>query len=238
MGPPKMAAVAAVAAPAKLVVSPLAMSWWNNPNILAFDPMPQVAQPRGLYRFTSPPGLRGLTIRAHGKVRVTVEGKELASTDRQSFKVAQPSAGCVPVWIEVVHERGAYGGAAFEGEILLDCGPGRIAPGDWSKIDGLTCYSGGAWYRKDVEIPAAKQVILDLGNVVSSAEVRLNGQKVGVRVTAPWTFDVTRFVKPGTNRLEVMVCNTLANHYLTIPTAYRGDPTAGLLGPVRLMISK
>jgi hypothetical protein len=29
--------------------------------------------------------------------------------------------------------------------------------------------------------------------------------------------------------------STLANHYQTIPSQYRGDPKAGLIGPVRLL---
>ena len=31
--------------------------------------------------------------------------------------------------------------------------------------------------------------------------------------------------------------NTLANHYLTIPTRYRGELTSGLLGPVMLQVT-
>jgi hypothetical protein len=34
----------------------------------------------------------------------------------------------------------------------------------------------------------------------------------------------------------VLVYNTLANHYVTIPTRYRGDVTSGLLGPVTLEV--
>jgi hypothetical protein len=44
-------------------------------------------------------------------------------------------------------------------------------------------------------------------------------------------------VKPGENRIEVLVFNTLANHYLTIPTRYRGELTSGLLGPVTLEVT-
>jgi hypothetical protein len=46
--------------------------------------------------------------------------------------------------------------------------------------------------------------------------------------------DITRLVNPGENRIEVLVCNTLANHYTTIPTRYRGSTVSGLLGPVTL----
>jgi hypothetical protein len=41
-------------------------------------------------------------------------------------------------------------------------------------------------------------------------------------------------VRPGENRLEILVCNTLANHYSTVPTRYRGESKSGLLGPVTL----
>ena len=134
-------------------------------------------------------------------------------------------------------ERGCYGGAAIPEPIRLDCGPGKIALGDWSQIDGLLSYSGGAWYRKTVTIPSAARVVLDLGGVAASAEVRVNGNPGGVRVSPPWRFDITKLVKPGENRIEVLVCNTLANHYSTVPTHYRGNLVSGLLGPVTLEVT-
>ena len=39
----------------------------------------------------------------------------------------------------------------------------------------------------------------------------------------------------GENTIEVLVYNTLANHFQTIPSRYRGSPESGLLGPVRLV---
>jgi hypothetical protein len=54
---------------------------------------------------------------------------------------------------------------------------------------------------------------------------------------APWRWDVTKLVKPGGNRVEVLVNNTLANHYLTIPTRYRGSPVSGLIGPVAIELA-
>jgi hypothetical protein len=51
-------------------------------------------------------------------------------------------------------------------------------------------------------------------------------------VSPPWTLDITPFVKSGANRIEVLVCNTLANHYTTVPTRYRGSTISGLIGPV------
>lgn len=53
---------------------------------------------------------------------------------------------------------------------------------------------------------------------------------------APWTVDVTELVQSGENRIETLVFNTLANHYATIPTRYRGSPRSGLIGPVQIEI--
>jgi hypothetical protein len=142
----------------------------------------------------------------------------------------------VTVLIRIGQKRGYYGGAAFIEPIRLDCAVGKISPGDWSEIDGLLSYSGAALYRKTVSIPAARKVMLDLGEVVSSSEVRVNGKLAGIRVSPPWTLDITRFVKKGANKIEILVCNTLGNHYTTVPTQYRGRTTSGLLGPVKLKL--
>jgi len=100
-------------------------------------------------------------------------------------------------------------------------------------------YSGGAWYRKTVVLTAEQArgaITLDLGKVVASAEVRVNGKPAGVRsrrhAGGHFTLRQTR-----RQPIEVLVYNTLANHYLTIPTNYRGDPTSGLLGPVTLEVA-
>ena len=78
---------------------------------------------------------------------------------------------------------------------------------------------------------------LDIGNVAETAEVRVNGKSAGVRIAPPWRFDITRLVEPGDNSLEVLVSNTLANHYsVGIPTqyVYEGQTVSGLLGPVKI----
>jgi hypothetical protein len=242
-GPPKLdQAKAGEPAPTpngqpKFKPSNLAMIWWTNTHRLPFDVRASEAKPVGWYRFVSPPGLRGFTLKARGKVQAWADGKALpdvADSGGPRFLVAPSSAKPVTVLLHVEQERGCYAGAAFDEPIQLDCGPGQFAASDWSKNDGLLSYSGGAWYRKTVTIPQAKQVILDLGEVVASAEVRVNGQPAGIKVAPPWTLDITSLVKPGANRIEVLICNTLANHYTTVPTQYRGSTVSGLLGPVRI----
>ncbi len=220
----------------KFRLSSLAMSWWTNSQVLPFDVRPAETNPLGWYRFTSPPGLRALQVKACGQVQAWAGGQPLAAAGSGRFTVPEPAAGPVTVLLRIEQQRGCYGGAALPEPIQLDCGPGRIPLGDWSQIDGLQSYSGGAWYRKTVNLPKAdaRRVQLNLGNLTASAEVRVNGRRAGLLVAPPWSLDITALVKPGENRIEVLVCNTLANHYTTVPTQYRGATVSGLLGPVTI----
>lgn len=243
-GPPKLEPITIVAGGQSAVSQPkfrssdLAMSWWTNKTVLPFDVRPNEAMPLGWYRFVSPPGFRGMTIKAHGKVQAWAAGEAMVDFGGGKFTVTRPSAVPVTVLLRLEHERGRYAGAAFEDFIQLDCGSGQTELGDWSKNEGLLSYSGGVWYRKTVAIPTARQVTLNLGEVVASAEVRINGRLAGVKVAPPWTLDITPLVTPGTNRIEVLVCNTLANHSTTVPTRYRGRVVSGLLGPAKIEVRR
>lgn len=226
--------------------TPLAMKWWDDPRVLPFDIRPDERRPAGWYRFTAPPGLKAMTVTALGDVEVWVDGRPCKvevivmgalRVARVEVPEARPHAAKVAV--RVVQERGAYAGGAIPDPILLDCGSGLRSTGDWSEGSVMENYSGGARYRRDVtleSVPAGARVQLDLGDVVATAEVRINGENIGVRVAPPWVFDLTPAARPGTNRLEVTVYNTLANHYLTIPTKYRGSLKSGLVGPVKLSV--
>ncbi|MCD8176874.1 MAG: hypothetical protein LUE98_05395 [Tannerellaceae bacterium] len=103
--------------------------------------------------------------------------------------------------------------------------------------EGLKWYSGGMKYRKEVHITTTgNQCILDLGEVACTATVYINGKEAGTKLIPPYRFDITDLIRPGENNVEVVVYNTAANHYLSIPTKYRGDTTSGLLGPVKIII--
>jgi hypothetical protein len=222
---------------------PLAMTWHNRPGVLPFDPKP-LGKRMGWYRFTAPPGLRTMTFFAHGQVRAWANGREMAieagrlrADGARQFKAAanRVDSGFVPVALRIEQQPGYYAGAALPDPIALDCVGGKSPLGDWATMGALEDYSGGAWYRKTVTLRPEQvggRVILNLGNVAATAAVHWNRQLVGIRVAPPWTMDVSKFVCPGENRLEILVYNTLANHYGTIPTNYRGLPTSGLLGPV------
>jgi hypothetical protein len=216
------------------------MRWCGDQSILPFDTRPQVAQPAGWYRFRAAPGLRAMTVPATGGAQAWVNGTAVRGTRLAigwRFELPEPAKAAPLVALRIEQPRGCYGGAAISEPITQDCATGTIAAGDWSKAGSLECYSGGAWYRQTVVLTpeqASGRVTFDLGSVVSSAEVRVNGQTAGVRVAPPWRVDISKQIQAGENRIEVLVFNTLANHYLTIPTRYRGDLTSGLLGPVTI----
>ena len=103
----------------------------------------------------------------------------------------------------------------------------------------LRYYSGGIRYRQSYELnntAGAKQIMLKLGEVVATCEVTVNGQSAGVLISPPYELDITGLVKDGKNDIEVLVYSTLSNHYQTIPTPYRGEPRAGLIGPVLMSV--
>jgi hypothetical protein len=105
--------------------------------------------------------------------------------------------------------------------------PGRGAPeqaafaelADWSKHadPGVRYFSGTATYtiQFDWAPPAGcARWKLDLGDVKVMAEVKLNGQRVGVLWKPPYAADVTGLLKPGHNQLEVKVTNLWPNRLI------------------------
>ena len=237
----------APSAPAARTRTPLAMRWFDEPGLVRPDP---VAPAGGAdwFRFQGPPALEALDLAARAAPQVWVDGQAclvapapgtaLDGTPRWHVTVPKPVAGPAQVAVRVPVVPGRAGGAALPEPIGLTTGTGTLAEGDWARIDGLSAYSGAAVYARTVTLTEAQRtgrMILDLGDVAASARVTVNGRVVGTLLAPPWTVDVTAALQTGPNRLGVEVCNTLANHYQTIPTEYRGDPRSGLIGPVRLV---
>ncbi len=87
---------------------------------------------------------------------------------------------------------------------------------DWTKHaeSGIKYFSGTATYRKTFEVAAeqvGRKAILQLGAVAALAQVRLNGNDLGVVWTAPWQAELTGALKAGANELQIEVTNPWAN---------------------------
>jgi hypothetical protein len=224
------------------------LRWFRQSGACVYDCEPSRSPHVGWYRFKAPPGLRAMKLVVRGGLEVWVDGLKCrvhpgtARSDSEvefSVAVKAPFASTSCVALRIEQRPGHYGGATLTEPVELDCGSGRTSLAEWGDI-GLATYSGGAWYRRDVELSRerlAGQVFLDLGVVKITAEVRVNGQLAGVRVSPPWRVDITKLVHEGSNKVEILVTNTLANHYsvgIPSPYVYPDQMLSGLLGPVRI----
>ncbi|NWJ52476.1 MAG: glycoside hydrolase family 2 [Bacteroidetes bacterium] len=129
----------------------------------------------------------------------------------------------------------------------------------WTQFEdkGIKYYSGTAVYKKSFAVNAdnlrGTKAVLDLGNVLEMASITINGNKMAVKWSAPFQFDITQFVKPGNNELEVEVVNLWPNRLIgdsKLPIEQRLTKTnvkkyetvdsekllreSGLIGPVKV----
>jgi len=244
----RMRAYAAFALEPAAVAREPALRWFAQAGHPRFDPRPRSGGAAGWYRFRAPPALQALTVVSRAAVRAWSNGVECATagdrgrTDGRRetrFTVTAPARGPAIVALRVEPRAASYGGDALPEPVLLECGPGALAAGDWS-AHGLATYSGAAWYRRTLRLSAeeaARVDALDLGRVAVTAAVRINGREVATLIAPPWRVPVAGRLHAGENFLEVQVANTLANHYsVGVPTPYvfAGQTVSGLLGPVAL----
>ena len=104
----------------------------------------------------------------------------------------------------------------------------------FNRADELPDFCGTIRYETELTADGS-ETLLDLGVVGEIAAVTLNGKNCGTAVAAPYTFDLSKALKPGKNRLCVDVVNNpvyreKANDRYT---TYLPLPASGLLGPVR-----
>lgn len=122
-------------------------------------------------------------------------------------------------------------------------------------------FSGVAEYEAEVDIPASwigqdREVTLDLGDLWAVADVKWNGQDLGVVWRRPFRVQATSVARPGKNHLSVRVANNWVNRLVgdalgsgpkvtktnvTVTGAVNGRVwrdvslrDSGLLGPVKL----
>lgn len=116
--------------------------------------------------------------------------------------------------------RWAVGGYKWQGSLA-----------SWHEL-GLAGYSGAGTYYTTFQQRRAlredERLILDLGMVLETAEVQVNGVSFGPLAWPPYEVDITRAVREGRNEVVVIVANTLANEM------EGQERPSGLLGPVEL----
>jgi hypothetical protein len=122
---------------------------------------------------------------------------------------------------------------------------------DWREIPEIRDSAGNGRYRTTVRLGGdgrrAAGVLLDLGTVHGSVQVRVDGVRISDRVVAGAPFDIPgRLVRDGRAKLEIEVATPLRNRLLALARAghpgyarFRsreaagsGSQPAGLVGPV------
>ncbi|GIV19245.1 MAG: hypothetical protein KatS3mg023_0996 [Armatimonadota bacterium] len=91
----------------------------------------------------------------------------------------------------------------------------------WSEHEhpGIRYFSGTATYRASVRVPASllqpeQRVYLHLGRVEMVASVHINGKPAGILWKTPFQVDVTGFLRPGENLIEIRVANLWVNRMI------------------------
>ena len=84
---------------------------------------------------------------------------------------------------------------------------------------GIKYFSGTATNAINFDLPIGflktnQEVWLDLGQVSVMAEVKLNGKNLGVLWHKPYRVDVSKTLKPGTNKLKIDVTNLWVNRLI------------------------
>ena len=117
----------------------------------------------------------------------------------------------------------------IKGDWTLKFTPGWGAPEEitlpeltsWtnSDVNGIRYYSGTAVYYKEFNLcedflNKGDEIMLDLGQVLYFAEVKLNSKNLGILWKDPFRLDITDEIKAGSNKLEIAVTNLWPNRLI------------------------
>ncbi len=100
--------------------------------------------------------------------------------------------------------------------------------------DRFPDFSGKMQYTFTFSAEEATGAILDLGTVGEVAELCLNGEELGIRICAPYTFDVSKALRTGINTATVTVSNSLVHLHKDPLSCFLAIPPSGLLGDITL----
>jgi len=98
---------------------------------------------------------------------------------------------------------------------------------------GDPTFSG--WMKYEITFDADDAAAIDLGLVGECVHAWLNGIDLGERISLPYTYDISRAVKPGQNHLVLEITNNLVHQHMDFFSQFLQIAPSGLLGPVTLL---
>ena len=129
--------------------------------------------------------------------------------------------------LEPVYLIGDFGVSSTQ-EGWLITAPQSLRIGSWKEM-GLPFYAGSVAYKKSIEVEGqvtAHKVRLNKWHG-SVTEVFVNGQSAGIIGWQPYELDITEWLKPGDNEIEVSVTGSLKN----LLGPHHNNPNVGLVTP-------
>lgn len=119
---------------------------------------------------------------------------------------------------------------------------------DWQEDEVLAFYHGEISYTLDLRLTQQdleSEILLDLGQVFDAVEVEVNTQTLPIVSWPPFRYEISKFLHPGLNTIQVWVTNARRNERIgdriegkSATTWSRGQKSelrpSGLLGPVQL----
>ena len=73
-------------------------------------------------------------------------------------------------------------------------------------------FSGTVIYRNTFRCVTAGQIVFNLGKVYGTSELIINGRTCGVKWYGHRIFDISGYLKPGENIIEVIVTTSMGNY--------------------------
>jgi hypothetical protein len=117
---------------------------------------------------------------------------------------------------------------------------------DLKEMPDFVSFAGIVVYRNIINIENIRNVILNLGKVYGTTELRVNEKNCGVKWYGRRIFDITGFLKSGINKIEIVVTTSMGNYMKSLtdnPIAQywtneknKVQPvqSMGLIGPVTI----
>jgi len=211
----------------------------RDPSVLSI--VPDVAPTPGrveLLSFDLPVG--AVELRVPTAVPFSVDGNTDARVDVDRVLLTGPADVGSRLTLRFVPEDGRREGALLDGPLEVRCEAAEAPLVPWHEL-GLSSLGGAVHYRRRLDLPDLRdgeRLMLDLGAVRGTVEVRADDAEVGSLFAGPWRVDLTdaaRAATGGAMDLQVTVRGTLAP-YLDVasPTSavMAGQTVHGLFGPV------
>jgi hypothetical protein len=97
-------------------------------------------------------------------------------------------------------------------------------------------FSGNMKYETVLNVSEKGRYVIDLGKVGEAVKLNVNGKYSGARISPPYLFDITDFIKAGENALEIIVSNHLAYTRRDLYSNFHLYEASALLGPVKIKL--